>query len=248
MHSVFTNSCNVLCGGELLTLHRFTFGMLPRSFLVPDLDTRGIAPGDPVRCGPEGGYLGRQRLEWAEEVTRFDTRIRPAAKRPRYWKEIRALLEEKQGTLGGDSITALIYTRLRQAIQALWIGLNAGDGEEILRQCRCCIGLGQGLTPSGDDMLLGTLAALEMYRPELARRLAEGVRPLLDQTNDISRSYLSLALEGYAATPVLRAAAELSEGGSEGAKVLLTVGHSSGCDILEGLVTAAAELEKNSAQ
>lgn len=85
---------------------------------------------------------------------------------------------------------------------------------------------------------------MHMYRPELARRLGEGIRPLLGRTNDISRSYLELALDGYAATPVLGAAAELSGGGTEQSEILLHVGHSSGCDILEGLITTAERLEQ----
>lgn len=245
VHSVFSNSCNVaLDGGGLLTIHRFSFGMTPRSLYVPDLDTRGLARGEPVRGGPEGVRLGEKLLQWDGSPRRVETNILPDPRPPRSWQAARALLEEKRRTLGGDPMTDALYARLRQALAALWEGLLTDDRAEIRAQCRTCVGLGLGLTPSGDDMLLGSLTALHRYRPGLARRLAEGLEPLLDRTNDISRSYLELAMDGYAATPVLGAAAELAEGGTAHTRTLLTVGHSSGCDILEGLVATAEQLEK----
>lgn len=245
IHSVFANSCNVaLDGGGLLTIHRFSFGMLPRSLYVPDLDTKNLAQNAPAQGGPEGVCLGETRLGWGTPLRRVNTKIPRSAYPPSAWKSSLALLRERQSVLGGDAMTDALYTRLRRALAALWEGLRADDPSAVGEQCRACIGLGLGLTPSGDDMLLGTLTALHMYRPDLACRLGAGITLLLDRTNDISRSYLQLALDGYAATPVLGAAAELAGGGTDQTQVLLTVGHSSGCDILEGLITTAEQLVK----
>ena len=245
IHSVFANSCNVaLDGGGLLTIHRFSFGMLPRSLYVPNLDTEDLVQNAPVRGGPEGILLGETLLEWDIPLRRVDTKIPLSVRPPDAWRDSLALLRKRQSTLGGDAMTDALYTRLRRVLAALLEGLRADDPSAVGKQCRACIGLGLGLTPSGDDMLLGSLTALHMYRPELARRLGAAITPLLDRTNDISRSYLQLALDGYAATPVLGAAAELAGGRMDQTKILLTVGHSSGCDILEGLVTTAEELVK----
>ena len=89
-------------------------------------------------------------------------------------------------------------------------------------------------------MLLGTLTALHMYRPDLAKRLGAEVLPLTQRTNDISRSYLELAVQGYAATPVIRAAEHPDS--IESVELLLSVGHSSGCDILEGMLTTVQNI------
>lgn len=245
IHSVFANSCNVrLDGGELLTIHRFSFGMLPRSLYVPGLAAGELEPGAPVRGGPEGVRLGRRLLRWSAELRRTDTAIPRSGCPPQNWQAPLALLRNRQSELEGSALTDALYRRLRQAMDDLWRGLRAGEAAAVRAGCLACIGLGQGLTPSGDDMLLGSMAALHMYCPALADRLAAEIRPLLDRTNDISRSYLELALAGYAATPVLAAAAELSAGGTEGARLLMTIGHSSGCDILEGMVTTAEQLYK----
>lgn len=245
IHSVFANSCNVLLdGGELLTIHRFSFGMLPRSLYVPDLSTEELAHGAPVTGGPEGVRLGSRLLKWSDCLRRADTAIPRSGCPPQNWREPLALLRERQNSLEGSALTGTLYSRLRQAMTGLWTGLRTGNDAAVSGGCLACIGLGQGLTPSGDDMLLGSMAALHMYCPEWADRLAAGIRPLLDRTNDISRSYLELALAGYAATPVLDAAAELGTGGTEAARLLMTIGHSSGCDILEGLITTAEQLYK----
>lgn len=245
IHSIFANSCNVLLdGGELLTIHRFSFGMLPRSLYVPGLSTGELEHGAPVTGGPEGVSLGNRLLKWSDRLRRTDTAIPRSGCPPRNWREPLALLRQRQSSLEGGALTDALYSRLRRAMAGLWSGLRTGDDAAVREGCLACIGLGQGLTPSGDDMLLGTMAGLHMYRPELACRLAAGIRPLLERTNDISRSYLELVLAGYAATPVLDAAAELGTGGTEAARLLMTIGHSSGCDILEGLVTTAEQLYK----
>lgn len=245
IHSIFPSSCNVLLdGGGLLTIHRFSFGMLPRSLYVPELSTEELQHGAPVQGGPEGVSLGSRLLSWSDRLRRTDTAIPRSGCPPRSWQEPLALLRQRQSGLEGGALTDALYSRLRRAMAGLWSGLRTGDDGAVSGACLACIGLGQGLTPSGDDMLLGTMTALHMYRPKLAARLAAGIRPLLDRTNDISRSYLELVLAGYAATPVLDAAAELGAGGTEAARLLMTIGHSSGCDILEGLITTAEQLCK----
>lgn len=74
--------------------------------------------------------------------------------------------------------------------------VSADGAEEI----SALIGLGPGLTPSGDDVLLGALLALDALRLGAARdRLWQHCRPYLDRTNDISRAHLEAAARGYGA-------------------------------------------------
>lgn len=244
VHSVFRNSCNIrVKDGRLLTVHRFDFGMLPCSLFVPNLSTGQWRPGDPVRGDSCGILLGEERIGWAERVEEVDTSIPGPKALPTSLDGAWRLLREKQRSADSLPMVEETYCRLRREIDLLWKGLICNDKECIRTQCQACIGLGQGLTPTGDDMLLGTLAALHMYQPELARRLGEGMLPLLDRTNDISRSYLEFAIHGYAATPVIRATEHLS--GDTGAlETLLSVGHSSGGDILEGILIATQYLQE----
>lgn len=243
VHSVFQNSCNIQAAdGPLITVHRFSFGMLPRSLFVPELDTWGLTPGDPVQADGEEVRLGRLRLSWAGRVETVSTAVPRLEKRPEHWPRAWQMLTQRQRQMEDTAVTRLLYHRLREALSNLWTALKQNEMEWIQSACGACVGLGQGLTPSGDDMLLGTMAALHMYAPELAPRLAQGIRPFLGRTNDISRSYLELVLDGYAATPVIRAAGSLVGGGTGAVELLLNVGHSSGCDILEGILTAVRQI------
>lgn len=243
VHSVFSNSCNIrpAHGGPLITLHSFDFGSLPHSLFVPQLDTGGWRPGDPVRADSSGVQVGKHLLEWGANLAETDTRI-PRRPLPSSWAEAEALLAGNRRHTTGHPLLREVYAALAQALDGLWEALLAGRAESVAAQCQACIGLGQGLTPSGDDMLLGTFAALHMYEPDLVPVLAQGVLPQLDRTNDISASYLTLAAQGRAATPVIQALTELGTGATQGARLLLGVGHASGGDILQGILTALNHL------
>lgn len=73
--------------------------------------------------------------------------------------------------------------------------------EQLAAMANRIIGFGGGLTPDGDDYLLGYFAGLSLSRcPSLAlhrQRLAEVVVPRLTRTNDISRHYLGRAAGGH---------------------------------------------------
>lgn len=247
VHSVFKSSVNLMEeGGLLLCVHRFDFGVLPGSYYVPRLDTSGIRPGDRVRGGPEGLWIGGLGLALAPGAERVDTAILPSGREvdPEAWRACRAVLERRSRDREGGEMIEELYRRLRRNIIKLRKGLKEGNQEEAGRQCREMVGLGQGLTPTGDDMLLGALAALHMYRPELAGALGQAIAPLLERTNDISRSYLGWARRGRAATPVVRALSGLASGDMSGAEALLGIGHSSGGDILEGMLFMTEQRER----
>lgn len=103
------------------------------------------------------------------------------------------------------------------------------------------VGLGAGLTPSGDDYLLGVLAAL-WHRPDVdaeRRRLAPAIAAHLHSTTSVSRHYLTHGMDGEfhlavrdAATAVLTGDPDLP---ATFARVL-TIGASSGADTLRGLL------------
>ena len=108
------------------------------------------------------------------------------------------------------------------------------------------VGFGSGLTPDGDDYLLGYLAALWRAhgQPEIdAHRhaLSAMVRAQLHRTNDISRHYLQLALEGHFSEPVdrfLMVASNREECGNiaAAADAVMRWGAASGVDCLAGIL------------
>jgi len=96
------------------------------------------------------------------------------------------------------------------------------------------LGLGIGLTPSGDDFIIGVLAALQYYQQdELRAKIVEAVKNNLFATNDISAALLSHAIAGRYSERLLELLLHPSEGR---AVVAASVGHSSGADTLFGIL------------
>ncbi len=114
------------------------------------------------------------------------------------------------------------------------------SSENDLTQLVRLIGLGLGLTPSGDDFLIGVLYGLALLdkKAEL-RTLAELVRSDLKKTNTISAEFLAHACDGEYSAPLLAIAGCgkmcSDEQLSRCVKEAAAVGHSSGSDTLAGI-------------
>jgi hypothetical protein len=110
------------------------------------------------------------------------------------------------------------------------------------------IGLGPGLTPSGDDFLCGAMATLRyLGRGEVAGRLAERVLPpARSGTSLISACYLRCAAQGEASEVLFNVLACVVSGGKDGLDAHLdavdAVGHTSGWDSLAGAAAVCAAL------
>lgn len=244
VHSVFQNSCNIrLSGGPLVCLHRFDFGILPHSFYVPELNTHLFQPGQLVQATPEGLMIdGALVFRWADHMEVVDTQVMTGALPHTWsdeWQTFNQLQQTQQNT---PDMMGQVYASLTCHLGQLLPAVFAADQEAVAKHCHACVGLGQGLTPSGDDMLLGVLAALHRYDPASIPLLRQAIPPLLHRTNEISASYLDLAMQGYVATPVLDVLHHLGQNWDAPKRILLSVGHSSGSDILYGILTAVKEL------
>ncbi|RMF89120.1 MAG: DUF2877 domain-containing protein [Nitrospinota bacterium] len=125
-----------------------------------------------------------------------------------------------------------------------------GSTDSLLHLAHNLIGLGPGLTPSGDDLLLGLLAVLqisgrrEMLFPAPAQQAF--LHRVKTQTTDLSAEFLRCALEGNFAEPLAFFIRSLIPGDPSWpsrAKALAAVGHSSGVDTLVGIVTGCRLLK-----
>ena len=103
------------------------------------------------------------------------------------------------------------------------------------------LGLGPGLTPSGDDLLGGALVALTAIGLlDLRDAIWTGLRPhAAARTNDIARAHLAAAAEGECAAALDEAVEALLSGGlglEPAVRAVEAVGHTSGWDALAGVV------------
>ena len=133
---------------------------------------------------------------------------------------------EGLGCLVGGSHNAL-SVHAQPALEALerWLRGNALEAE-----AQGLIGLGPGLTPSGDDYLGGMLVALHaLGREAQARALWRWLQPRLSRTSAISGAHLAAAAAGEAHETL-----HLALGDAFLVKDLSRVGHCSGWDALAG--------------
>jgi hypothetical protein len=113
------------------------------------------------------------------------------------------------------------------------------------------IGLGSGLTPSGDDLLVGYLCGLwcaiqgQSQRFQFIASLGETIVSLSKKTNDISRTYLYHAAQGQVSSRMSDLAEAICYGEHperlhEVAAAAFRVGHTSGMDAVTGLLIGLA--------
>tara|TARA_Y100001936_G_scaffold253992_1_gene323172 strand:- start:21985 stop:22866 length:882 start_codon:yes stop_codon:yes gene_type:complete len=124
--------------------------------------------------------------------------------------------------------------------------------QDFERPVSLMIGLGPGLTPSGDDFLGGMMITLKILGEDrLQEDLTARIKTVYSATNEISRAHLDSAALGVGAEP-LHAAIDsiISNNETEMADVLKRVsaiGHCSGWDALTGaVVTLRAWLAQES--
>ncbi|HXF83001.1 MAG TPA: DUF2877 domain-containing protein [bacterium] len=128
-------------------------------------------------------------------------------------------------------------------LEELADALRRGD-DALLRQAAGRLaGRGPGLTPSGDDALVGAMTALTMIRGGGAARLRRAIaRSAVGRTTRLSAAYLKAASRGEAGEAWHRLRDALAEGSAgqveEAARGVMAFGETSGADMLAGFVLA----------
>jgi len=150
------------------------------------------------------------------------------------------------GDAGGESHA--LYTASRPALEALAAWLESPADARVPAEppeaAARLLGLGPGLTPSGDDLLAGVLIALAaLGARETSARLWRWIAiRLAGATSEISAAHLEAASQGQGHSAVHRALDALLDGTPRDPAPCLDaldrVGHCSGWDALAGIVLA----------
>lgn len=129
--------------------------------------------------------------------------------------------------------------------------LSGSVEESDLSGLGSLIGLGPGLTPSGDDLIGGALIALAaLGHTECRDALWGRCLGQIDRTNDISKAHLHAAALGYGAAALHAAIHTVMSGQTarlhQALSALTAVGHTSGLDAFAGslIVLRRATLRK----
>jgi hypothetical protein len=128
--------------------------------------------------------------------------------------------------------------------EGLMVALRDSDRKSMkgLQWIPRLIGMGPGLTPSGDDFIGGMMVALHgLGELEICRHLwAPARRCAIEAGNPIAMAHLEAAAEGLASAGIHRAMATIMAGGTGvTAETLVNIdriGHTSGWDTMAGIV------------
>lgn len=256
VHSVYRKTVNILVNGQLLALQSHSSPLSPISLITSlsqsEMENMAFTPGQQVLIAPQkiiiltGGF--QQIFSWEKaEITAL---------------KLHSCLDKKQAfdlsvkirkTLfltdtGGFEVLfkPSLETELTPALSAAkkyiddsihsLSSKNYAEAAHFL--CRL-IGLGTGLTPSGDDFLCGVLAGLRLQAecdPAFFSLLSREISEHLKDTNDISAAFLACAVQNqysFAVNSLCRMPDIDSILSS-----FLAIGHSSGIDTLCGVYFA----------
>lgn len=235
LHSRFSQAINFChAGGELLTLFRYGKGLGPAGVLLNIEQFSRLARV--TRMVKQGNILqDKNMVVHPRRVLRL--RLRPADLIP---VEL-SFYTHHSGLAGALNQPLQIMPHYQEIITQLecWHHGLAPDW-------RWLIGRGPGLTPSGDDMLIGMMAVL--YARGTFARLPSFLPPvdqLAQLTTSVSCSYLNSARIGEFSTPILKVMHSLQSGRCPHAAIrrLLAVGHTSGADTVLGIAIAQRWLQ-----
>ena len=217
---VFDGVCNLVNDrGEVLSVVSPRIGPGPLHLVAADEAAVALERRDPVRFDGASRQLTVGRLCVGWQAANL------WSPRPEW-----ALLRERPaGWPAPEPLPPDIDAPLRHTLA----GLVAGDWAACLAGARGLAGRGAGLTPSGDDVLLGIFYALWVWqaRLEWVARLAAEVAPL---TTTLSANLLRAAADGEA----MWQWHDLVDGRPGAMAALLAVGHTSGADAWAGFVAA----------
>jgi len=145
----------------------------------------------------------------------------------------------------GGPMHGMITQAVLPLIQRMGDALCDRDWEGMVSVGTDLGGVGEGLTPSGDDYLVGLIAALHFHRasggagPD-TRHLEALAERAAERTSLFSGQNIRAAAGGWVADVVAQWLTSLHLGDFEGVKVdtraLLSFGHSSGVDTFAGMV------------
>lgn len=277
VHSAFRAAINLRLteGGQLLTIAAINEADLPQGIRVDtpnDFSFEIFHAGEPVTCRDDNLRLDSLTIElrgarrWKCDLTALQVDLTDPAISTA-WRSTWQALNQRQIELNAEIIVQDLFDSVesmragvpRMAGKAMRELLGAGRRYDLTlasSSARALIGLGPGLTPSGDDLLVGWLAGLwctvrrQDERTQFVSNLGDAIIHHSPQTNEISRAYLYHAAQGQVSSLLVNLAEAISTGKNpdrlrKAAEVAMRVGHTSGMDTVTGLLIGLAAWEGN---
>ncbi|CAH2714908.1 hypothetical protein BACCIP111895_02084 [Neobacillus rhizosphaerae] len=261
VHSIFANGFNIKMGDSLIFIGNKKNGLLPFGIHLTPIDTSRavmlIKSNESVFWDKDTASLIFSEMSLSlEKGSRFKNDIFPVSKNV-FYKDKLTNLKELLITNGQptgldiyineflskyDRVSDENWSEGEQYILGLMDVVLTNDHSLIEKTLRFFLGRGKGLTPSGDDLMVGLLAFASITN-FISVAFYEELSKLVEKepiTTDVSKEYLRYALKNEfssTVTDVINSIGSNKPWLSEAAfDRLLGVGHSSGLDTLFGIL------------
>ena len=257
IHSVFDNSINLVRNNRLISLVHKNTTLTPMSIRLSITPTQfkrmNVSQGDTITIDTLGlrikslffslkekNEVDFSYLEYNYDHDHFITFVNDVE---------RLLLSPKAR---GHMSSALKHLLLNQTLEESLLSkkmvthlkplINPRNTQAIIDTIPKLVGLGEGLTPSGDDFISGLLSALHYLSKhpkikDLKNSVIKETINVLDHTTTISKEYLQYAIDGLFNTHVKELYTHHwhHKPYETSLENLNTIGHSSGTDFIIGL-------------
>jgi Protein of unknown function (DUF2877) len=265
--AVFERSFHLRCGDLFVCVGEPAIGNGPLTLIADMRATRlGLRPGQPVRIAENRIAIGAVTFT-CEGCEPWHPPRWPRAAAPGTLAEAHAAVVRRAvadapaegfgralagASLPGDALARVARRRL--AGLRSWLVESMAARSAPADPVRDLVGLGPGLTPSGDDVLVGALALLDAraecdavagaMRASLARAI-RGLPPGL--TSPLSHCFLRVAASGHVGEGLHAAVSSCVTGDVDATiAAVRDIGHSSGWDMMAGMVTALDAVARGS--
>lgn len=273
IHSAFDSAVNLRLEAEdrLITLLNSEVYELPQGIRVwtKDLPLKSLTSG--LRASGKGGILRfdsssltvdlRGAPVWKCRVPELGLDMTSPVAREA-WSTAWELLNKEQKIKNADILADVLFRlnrgsplsqRISKPFRSLVASTRGFDMQGAVTAAKNMIGLGPGVTPSGDDILIGFLAGLWSVAGQNQGKLAflhsfgaETIK-LARQTSEISRTYIYHAAQGQFSSALSNLAEAIATNNNteEVSHSAMQVGHSSGMDSGTGLLIGLRVWDKD---
>jgi hypothetical protein len=191
---------------------------------------------------PDWSEIRRSREMWLDQIPAIRKVMDQEAPGESLYQIVDEIVPEDRENLQQDRVLSLLQEKITIAARILIQGIVNQVDEKIESGAGGLAGLGGGLTPAGDDFIMGILLGLRAIAPpESLSSIAETILDIaVPQTNALSAAWLQAAANGEVHEtwhPFLDALVDGSPAERQIAvRGILDVGYSSGADALAGFV------------
>lgn len=251
VHSVFERAVNFHVGGELWTVAPYEIGQGPMGILVPDPEFARWR----AHCNPNDAYTisegGLRKpgshlssLDWLGRILEYTLPTPEVLPGSAHLKQNLQTLDQLLRTympVARSPLEKGIAEQIATFCQSLLLPRNVPNWDGIKRHLESGIGMGFGLTPTADDIVVGWMAVIAAEGSPWKTDARSALRFVADsaheKTTDVSVQMLDAAANGYYKKAVVDLVQNMQVRGvtiDDFAEVL-RIGHSSGMDMLRGI-------------